>query len=63
MSDRFTTWRKASKSNDANGCVEWSFDSDGNVAFRDSKLDESPVLVFSKYEFDCFKDAISKDEL
>lgn len=63
MSDRFQNWRKASKSNGGDGCVEVSFDGDGNVAFRDSKLgDTSPMLVFNAHEFDCFKDGILNGE-
>lgn len=63
MSDRYRTWRKAQKSNDGNGCVEISFDVDGIVAIRDSKLgDSSPVLEFTKFEFDCLKDGIIKGE-
>ncbi len=63
MSDRTRTWLKASKSNDANGCVELSFDADGNVAIRDSKRgDTSPILEFTKFEFDCLKDGIINGE-
>lgn len=64
MTAEFSTWRKATKSADGNGgCVEWSF-SDGVVAFRDSKLgDDSPVLVFSDHELDCFIDAVVNGEV
>ncbi len=62
MSDRYKTWRKASKSNDANGCFELSFDVDGIVAVRDSKLEDSPILEFTTFEFECLKDGIINGE-
>lgn len=63
MSDRFTIWRKASKSDGGNGCVEVSFADDGAIGVRDSKLgDESPILVFNRHEFECFKDGVLKGE-
>lgn len=63
MQYRYENWRKASKSNDANGCVEVCFDVPGMIAIRDSKLGTtSPVLEFTEHEFECFKDGVLKQE-
>jgi hypothetical protein len=60
---KFTSWQKATKSGDQNGCVELSFDVPGVIAVRDSKLgDGSPILEFSEHEFACFKDGFLKGE-
>lgn len=63
MQHRYGNWRKASKSNDGNGCVELSFDVPGTIAIRDSKLGtDSPILEFTEHEFACFKDGVLKGE-
>ncbi len=63
MSDRYVTWRKSSKSNSGNGCVEVCTDVPGIVAIRDSKAGEgSAVLEFTEHEFECFKDGVLKGE-
>jgi hypothetical protein len=39
-------WRKSSQSAQGNGCVEVDFTLDG-VEIRDTKIDDSPVFVFT----------------
>ncbi|WP_243793054.1 DUF397 domain-containing protein [Saccharopolyspora gloriosae] len=54
MTDRFTNWRKSSRSHAANGCVEVGSAAD-RVGVRDSKLGSaSPVLVFTASEWASF---------
>ena len=61
---KYRTWRKASKSDANGGCVEVSFDVPGVVAVRHSVLgDDSPVLEFSDFEYECFTDGILQGEL
>ncbi len=63
MRNRYQNWRKAKASNDGNGCFELCFDVEGTIAVRDSKLGEdSPILEFSRHEFDCFKAGIIAGE-
>jgi hypothetical protein len=45
-------WRKSSQSN-ANGCVEVAV-VDAEVAIRDSKDPDGPVLVFASHEWEAF---------
>ncbi len=64
MVDRYRTWRKARASNDANGCVEVCFDVPGIVAIRDSKLGgDSPILEFTRREWEFFTDGVRQGEL
>jgi hypothetical protein len=42
------------------GCVEVAFAGD-QVAMRDSKLADSPVLRFTREEWDAFAEAVKKD--
>ncbi|HZD37102.1 MAG TPA: DUF397 domain-containing protein [Actinomycetes bacterium] len=54
-------WRKSSYSG-SNGCVEVAF-VDGNVAVRDSKNRQGPVLVFTPVEWDAFVTGVRDGEL
>jgi hypothetical protein len=45
-------WRKSARSG-SNGCVEIAF-VDGQVAVRDSKHKDGPVLVFTPREWEAF---------
>ncbi|GAA2893812.1 DUF397 domain-containing protein [Nonomuraea rubra] len=47
-------WRKASYCNGATACVEVAPLTDGNVALRDSKQQDGPVLVFTPSEWAAF---------
>jgi hypothetical protein len=63
MNPKFSNWRKASKSEGGEGCVEVAFAEDGTVGVRDSKLgDGSPILEFTPHEWDCFGDGMTKGE-
>jgi hypothetical protein len=54
-------WRKSSYSG-SNGCVEVAF-VDGDVAVRDSKNRQGPVLVFTPVEWDAFLAGVRAGEL
>ncbi|GAA2291297.1 hypothetical protein GCM10010149_43210 [Nonomuraea roseoviolacea subsp. roseoviolacea] len=47
-------WRKSRSCQGSSGCVEVAPLADGNVALRDSKTDDGPVLVFTPEEWDAF---------
>lgn len=55
------TWRK-SRHSASNGCVEVAF-VDGQVAVRDSKDRQGPVLVFTPVEWDAFVAGVRDGEL
>jgi hypothetical protein len=56
-----TAWRKSSLSG-TNACVEIAF-VDGNVAVRDSKDRDGPVLVFTPLEWEAFVGGVRNGEL
>ena len=56
------TWRKSAKSADNGGCVEIAFLDRGDVAVRDSKHPDGPVLVYTAFEWECFVDGVEKGE-
>jgi len=45
--DRFTGWRKSTRSSGGDNCVEVAVATDGAVGLRDSKDQTGPVLEFS----------------
>lgn len=47
-------WRKSTYSTGAGECVEVARLADGNIAVRDSKQDDGPVLVFTPAEWEAF---------
>lgn len=60
---QFKKWRKAKRSNDANDCVEVSYDQPGFIAVRDSKDGAAgPILKFTRSEWDAFADGVRNDE-
>ncbi|GAA0954331.1 hypothetical protein GCM10009560_78190 [Nonomuraea longicatena] len=48
------TWRKSRFCNGNSACVEFARLADGNVALRDSKQQDGPVLVFTPEEWTAF---------
>ncbi|TYB53800.1 DUF397 domain-containing protein [Nonomuraea sp. PA05] len=55
-------WRKASYCNGATACVEVAPLADGNVALRDSKQQDGPVLVFTPAEWAAFTKGVLSGE-
>ncbi|WP_043629808.1 DUF397 domain-containing protein [Nonomuraea candida] len=55
-------WRKSSFCNGAAACVEVAPLADGNVALRDSKEKDGPVLVFTPAEWDAFTAGVRSGE-
>ncbi|WP_157253150.1 DUF397 domain-containing protein [Nonomuraea typhae] len=47
-------WIKSSRCNGQTACVEFAFLADGNVALRDSKEQDGPVLAYSPAEWEAF---------
>ncbi|MEV0200338.1 DUF397 domain-containing protein [Nonomuraea sp. NPDC050691] len=55
-------WQKSSFCNGSSTCVEVAPLSDGSVALRDSKIDGSPVLVFTEEEWAAFVAGVREGE-
>ncbi|MER6574665.1 DUF397 domain-containing protein [Nonomuraea sp. NPDC001023] len=55
-------WRKSSFCNGASSCVEVAPLGDGNVALRDSKVQDGPVLVFTPSEWAAFTAGVRDGE-
>ncbi|MDP4511956.1 MULTISPECIES: DUF397 domain-containing protein [unclassified Nonomuraea] len=56
-------WRKAKASGGTGGdCVEVAPLGGGRVGVRHSRHPEGPALIFTKSEWDAFKDGMSKGE-
>jgi hypothetical protein len=51
---KMAAWQKSSFCNGASGCVEVTPLADGQVALRDGKTQDGPVLVFTPSEWDAF---------
>ncbi|MFI7639175.1 DUF397 domain-containing protein [Nonomuraea sp. NPDC049400] len=64
MYDHTTTaaWRKSTFCNGASTCVEVAPLADGNVALRDSKDQDGPVLVFTPAEWAAFTAGVREGE-
>ncbi|MEO3869708.1 DUF397 domain-containing protein [Nonomuraea sp. B12E4] len=55
-------WRKSSFCNGADACVEITNMADGNVAVRDGKQQDGPVLVFTSSEWEAFTAGVREGE-
>ncbi|GAA3576387.1 hypothetical protein GCM10022419_066990 [Nonomuraea rosea] len=55
-------WRKSTFCNGADTCVEVAPLADGNVALRDSKEHDGPVLVFTPEEWAAFASGVREGE-
>jgi hypothetical protein len=55
-------WRKSTFCNGADTCVEVAPLADGNVALRDSKEQDGPVLVFTPEEWVAFTAGVREGE-
>ncbi|MGW4412133.1 DUF397 domain-containing protein [Nonomuraea sp. NPDC004702] len=55
-------WRKSTFCNGATSCVEVAPLADGNVALRDSKVEDGPVLVFTPSEWAAFTAGVRDGE-
>ncbi len=55
-------WRKSRFCNGASACVEVAPLADGNVALRDSKEQDGPVLVFTPEEWAAFTAGVREGE-
>ena len=55
-------WRKSRFCNGASACVEVASLADGNVALRDSKEQDGPVLVFTPSEWAAFTAGVRDGE-
>ncbi|MBT2225836.1 DUF397 domain-containing protein [Nonomuraea sp. NEAU-A123] len=55
-------WRKSRFCNGASACVEVASLADGNVALRDSKAQDGPVLVFTPSEWAAFTAGVRDGE-
>lgn len=63
-SDRlvFTGWRKSRRSGGGDNCVEVAVSAGGHIGVRDSKDQQSPVLVFSPQEWVAFTAGVRDGE-
>ncbi|WP_338087122.1 DUF397 domain-containing protein [Nonomuraea zeae] len=57
-----TAWRKSTFCNGADACIEVAPLADGNVAVRDSKEQDGPVLVFTPSEWAAFTAGVRDGE-
>lgn len=55
-------WQKSSFCNGASSCVEVAPLADGNVALRDSKEQDGPILVFTPAEWAAFTAGVRDGE-
>ncbi|MFG3438008.1 DUF397 domain-containing protein [Nonomuraea sp. NPDC047897] len=59
---KITTWRRSSFCNGNSACVEVAPLADGNVALKDSKDEDGPVLVFTPSEWEAFTAGVRDGE-
>jgi hypothetical protein len=57
-----TTWRKSTRSNDTQSCVEVADHAVGQTLVRDTKLaEQSPILAFPNLAWRVFVDSIKQE--
>lgn len=59
---KITAWRRSSFCNGNSACVEVAPLADGNVALKDSKEADGPVLVFTPSEWEAFTAGVRDGE-
>ncbi|MCA2186237.1 DUF397 domain-containing protein [Nonomuraea cavernae] len=59
---KMAAWRRSSFCNGASACVEVAPLADGNVALKDSKTEDGPVLVFTPAEWAAFTAGVRDGE-
>ncbi|MDF2712582.1 MAG: hypothetical protein K0R62_8234 [Nonomuraea muscovyensis] len=62
IESKTAAWQKSSFCNGASNCVEVAPLADGNVALRDSKTLDGPVLVFTPSEWEAFTAGVRDGE-
>jgi hypothetical protein len=60
--EQFTNWRKSTRSDGGDNCVEVAFATNGAVGVRDSKDTTGPVLRFTPAEWDAFTGGVRDGE-
>lgn len=59
---KLAAWQKSSFCNGASSCVEVAPLADGNVALRDTKDQDGPILVFTPAEWAAFTAGVRDGE-
>ena len=60
--EKLTHWRKSSRSDGGDNCVEVAFAADGTVGVRHSKDHTGPVLEFTPSEWAAFTGGVHDGE-
>ncbi|MDG4764199.1 DUF397 domain-containing protein [Solwaraspora sp. WMMD406] len=60
--EKFTNWRKSSRSGGGDNCIEVAFALDGTLGMRDSKDRTGPVLGFTRGEWTAFTGGIRESD-
>ncbi len=61
--EKFTRWRKSSRSDAGDNCVEVAVAADGAVGVRDSKDPTGPVLEFTRAQWAAFAAGVRNGEM
>lgn len=60
--EKFTHWRKSTRSDGGDNCVEVARAADGTIGVRDSKNRTGPVLQFTPAEWEAFTGGVRDGE-